>query len=86
MRACLDGRCGTRGGLACLDLLDLRAQCLKIVGGGIAVQRLSPPGGARFQDLAGIFEVSGRCDGRTLLDSLDRLGQASRLRFQALQA
>jgi hypothetical protein len=73
----LGGCCGTRGGLARLDLLDLRAQRLKVVGGGIAAQRFLDLGGARFQDLAGVFEVSRRCDGRTLLDGLDGLGQAA---------
>src|SRR3546814_18308379 len=43
-------------------------------------------GSACFQDLAGVFEVRRRCDGRTLLDSLDRLDQARRPGFQALQA
>ena len=32
----LGGCCGTRSGLACLDLLDLRAQRLKVVGSCMA--------------------------------------------------
>jgi hypothetical protein len=82
----LGGCCGARSGLARLDLLDLGAQRLKVVGSGIAAQRFLDLGCACFQDLAGVFEVCRRCDGRTLLDGLDGLGQARRLRFEALQA
>src|SRR3546814_113640 len=85
----LGGCCGARNGrsgLARLDLLDLRAQRLKVVGSGIAAQRFLNLGSACFQDLAGVFEVCRRCDGRTLLDGLDRLDQARRPGFQALQA
>jgi hypothetical protein len=75
-----------RNGLARLDLLDLGAQCLKIFGGGIATQRLLDLSSARFQEFAGVLEVSGRCDGWTLLDGPNGLGQARRLRFETLQA
>ena len=36
--------------------------------------------------MADVFEIRRRCDGRTLLDGLDGLGQACCLRFEALQA
>ena len=68
------------------DLLDLRAQRLEVVGRRVATERFLDLGRACFQNLAGVFEVSVRRDGRALLDGLDRLGKASCLRFQALQA
>ena len=77
---------GTRGGLARLDLLDLRAKRLEVVGRCVATERFLDLGRACFQDLAGVFEVSVRRDGRALLDGLDRLGQRGHGRQQSREA
>ena len=82
----LGGRCGTLGALPCLDLLDFHTKRLKALGGGIAAQRVLDLSSACFQEFTGVFEVCRRCDGRTLLDGLNGLGQARRLRFETLQA
>ena len=82
----LSGCCGARNGLARLDLLDFRAQRLKVVSSGIAAQRCLDLGSACFQEFAGVFKVCRRCDGWTLLDGLNGLGQTYRLRFETLQA
>jgi len=76
----------TQGAWVCLDLLDFRTKRLKVFGSGIAAQRCLDLGGACFQAFAGIFEVCRCCDDWTLLDGLNGLGQAHRLRFETLQA
>lgn len=67
-------------------MLDLGAQRLKVVSSGIAAQRFLDLNSARFQEFAGVFEFCRRCDRWTLLDGLNGLGQARRLRFEMLQA